>query len=550
VYEELGVVFAGRAGAEARAEACPWCGKDRCYFNAATGLYDCKHCGEKGNVTTFLTRHHGAALAATTLARYAALAKARGVPTQTLRRHELAYDEGGRRWLVPFKNAQGNVVNLMRYYPDSKKKPNKFMLPVLDTALYGYDRLAAAEKDKPVLLCEGPFDAIAADHNIGSANRPKYVVVATPGCFKAEWAPYFEGRRVRVLNDNDDGGRQQAARVQKLLGEAGVAAEVMVLRWPAGTPDGYDLNDFVREHPEVGLLGFIRDNSFKVVPVPRLAWEHGWERKGPAGPEKIDWVWPDRLRCGTYASFSGKRGTLKSTIVRELIARYTTGRPLPGCEAIGLPPGHVIYVTAEDDKETAWAGLDLAGADRNLVTVLPATLLDGDPMNILEHLDELRQAVRQFGARLVVVDGQNSVVGAPNISTDMLARHNVTNKLHQFAQHERLCLLGVRNEHAEGRAYGPASMSDLGRCILRAEEEEKGNDGERYFRLVFERISDAAPETHPPLPYGVENLGGPARRILWGKCRPPARPKSKQRPTPTALGTFLAKNARKGAAGP
>jgi hypothetical protein len=140
-------------------------------------------------------------------------------------------------------------------------------------------------------------------------------------------------------------------------------------------------------------------------------------------------------------------------------------------------------------------------------------------LNILENLDELRQKIREHGVRLVVIDGQNSVVGAPNISTDMLARHNVTNKLHQFAQAEDICLVGIRNEDREGRAYGPASMSDLGRAILRATELEP-LAGERYFQLTFERISDAAPKTHPPIPYSVQDLGGPSRRILWGKVRP------------------------------
>src|SRR5262249_24198304 len=150
-------------------------------------------------------------------------------------------------------------------------------------------------------------------------------------------------------------------------------------------------------------------------------------------------------------------------------------------------------------------------------------LKDGDPMNLLEHLEELGQKIREHGTRLVIIDGQNSVVGAPNISTDMLARHNVTNKLHQFAQRENVALVGIRNEDAEGRALGPQSMSDLGRCILRSVElSNLSGDGRRYFQLVFERVSDAAPGKHPPIPYSVEDLGGPSRRIVWGKRMPPS----------------------------
>lgn len=516
VFAAFGVGFAQRTGAEVVAEECPWCAGDRCYVNADTGLYDCKKCRQKGNVTTYLTWVHGEYLKATTDDHYRELKERRGISLQTLKRHGLAYDAEAKRWLIPFKNPKGNVVNVQFYEADGMKRN----LPGLPLCVYGFEKLAAADKSKIVFVCEGPFDAIALDYNVGSNNRPKYVIVATPGAFKEDWAEAFRGRKVRVLYDNDKAGREQGERVQKLIGETGIAEEVRVLKWPDGFPDGCDVNDLVRD-PALGVplvVGWALENSFKVVPQPKLDIEHGWERV-EAAPEVIEWPWPNRLRCGTYVSFAGKRGTLKSTIARELIARYTTGRAMPACDEPGMPPGHALYITAEDSKETAWAGLKLAGADFNKLAVMPATLRDGDALNILDHLDEIRQMIRRFGIRFIVIDGQNSVVGAPNISTDMLARHNVSNKLHQFAQKENVCLIGIRNEDSEGRALGPQSMGDLARCILRAEELPP--DGEdRYFRLVFERISDAAPRTHPPLPYAVEDLGGSDRRIDWGKKKP------------------------------
>jgi hypothetical protein len=523
VFQVFGVEFGQVNGSgEAVADACPWCDKDRFHLNIETGLYHCKHCEAKGNVTTYLTWLHAEFLKVTTAEDYKPLKDKRGgIAIQTLRLHGLAYDRGAKRWLLPFKNGQGHVNNVQVYYPDRPKGgklPNKENLPGLPTAIYGFDKLTTADKSKPVLLCEGVFDAIALDYSIGAKNRPKYVIVATPGAFKEEWAEHFRDRKVRALYDNDKGGEQHREGVRKLLGESGVAADLRVLRWPEGTPDGYDVNDLVRDRPDKSVLGWLIDHCYEVVREPKLDWEHGWERQS-TNQEIIEWVWQNRLRCGSYASYSGKRGTLKSTLMREIVARYTQGKPLPGCKEIGLPPGHVIYITAEDGKETVWTSLERAGADTSLIMVLPAILKDGDPMNILLHLDELRQKIRQYHVRFVVIDGQNSVVGAPNISTDMLARHNITNKLHQFAQQENICLVGIRNEDSEGRALGPQSMGDLARCILRS--EEAGEDGDqRYFKLVFERISDAAPKTHPPIPYSVEDLGGSSRRILWGKVKP------------------------------
>src|SRR5262249_11888376 len=121
--------------------------------------------------------------------------------------------------------------------------------------------------------------------------------------------------------------------------------------------------------------------------------------------------------------------------------------------------------------------------------------------------------------RLVVIDGQNSVVGSPNISTDILARRNITNKLHQFAQKEGLCLIGVRNEDPDGRALGPQSMGDVGRGVMRSLKVGEYR-GQEYFKLDSVRPRDAARKRYPPMPYSVEDLGGNARRILWGKVPP------------------------------
>src|SRR5262249_15116475 len=149
-------------------------------------------------------------------------------------------------------------------------------------------------KAKTVLLCEGPFDALALDYSIGPQNRPKYVIVAVPGTFKEEWAQYFRGRKARLFFDNDDAGRKLTEKVAKLLLDGG-AAEVKALRWPEagplpdGTPDGVkDLNDLVgsfgyTQAPDGikprSVLGWLIKNCYEAVHDSQLDWRFGWERK-------------------------------------------------------------------------------------------------------------------------------------------------------------------------------------------------------------------------------------------------------------------------------
>jgi hypothetical protein len=378
-----------------------------------------------------------------------------------------------------------------------------------------------------VLLCEGPLDAIALDYNIGSNNRPKYDILATTGAgFIRDWVQFFQGRKVRVCFDNDPSGREQAKKVEELLG--GIASELLVLKWPAGLPDGYDISDFVRDHPKSCFVGFVRENRYKVTAEKRLLVHHG---KRPSADERpVDWVWTNHLRCGTYASFSGRQGTFKTTIALEIAARYSTGRPMPTMkdgrldwEKPTMPPGHVLYIHAEDDRDAVENGFERAGGDFTKWHSMTAQTADGDSLNILANLTEIEEIVREYDIRFVIIDGQNSVVGAPNISTDMLARCNVTNKLHQFAQRLNMCLLGIRNEDVEGRALGPQSMGDIGRCVLRAvETDPKSNPP--YCQLAFVKVSDVARSKYPPIPYSIKDLGGSSRQILWGKSKPKDTP--------------------------
>ncbi len=519
VFEAFGVVFAKISGDQAQADECPFCGKDRFSVNVKSGQYDCKKCQESGNVTIFLTKMHKQFFEATTTDDYLALkAKRGGIATQTLRDvHQLAYDRAGGRWLIPFKNANGNVVNIQFYHPN-RDKPNKFNLPLLPTAIYGFDNLTD-DKKKIVFLCEGPFDAIALDWNIGATKRSKYVILATPGTFKEAWVDHFKGRKVRALYDNDDGGRQHRERVQKLLGESKVAEKLEVLLWPdklpddKPTPDGYDINDLASQYPKTSIVGFTEKHCVKVIPTPKLIFQHG--RRNTEDEIPKDWPWPNHLCCNTYVSFSGRQGTFKSTIMQEIAARYTTGQPMPMCKIAGMPAGHVLYIYAEDDRADVENGFEWAGGDITKLISMPATVRDGDPLNILDHLREFEQTIREKGIRLVIIDGQNSVVGAPNISTDMLARCNVTNKLHQFAQRLNICLIGIRNEDADGRALGPQSMGDIGRCVLRAVENEPISNPP-YCKLMFVKVSGRARVLYPPIPYSVQNLGGSHRKILWG----------------------------------
>ena len=298
-YRTFGLNISKVGDTQAIAE-CPWCSKEKLYINIESGQYHCKTCDEKGNCYTYLRSHYDEAVEGTTDKHFQALKAKRGISVQTLKRHGLAYDIQTAHWLIPFKNEKGSVVNLQRYNLKSGKKYN---LPGLSLSLYGAHQLPSSDPSKIVYLCEGPFDAVALDYQLKN-KRGNYDIVACPGPFQKAWAELFRDRKVIALFDNDAGGDSHRQTVIKLLGNSRIAADLRVLGWPKDfSTKGYDINDLVKDYPEIKVAEFIRDNCVQVPRGSKLVWTHG--NDVCESQASIDWIWPDRIRCGTYVSFSG-----------------------------------------------------------------------------------------------------------------------------------------------------------------------------------------------------------------------------------------------------
>ena len=117
--------------------------------------------------------------------------------------------------------------------------------------LYGLDRLALAPA-APVLVVEGEKTADAA-----AALFPEFVAVTWSGggkaATRADWAP-LAGRRVVILPDADQAGRDAAAAAQKAVAAAG-ADGAGVVTLPLDLPAGWDCAD---RFPDGFTLGELR----------------------------------------------------------------------------------------------------------------------------------------------------------------------------------------------------------------------------------------------------------------------------------------------------
>jgi hypothetical protein len=520
LFEGFGCSFTG-TGKEAKADECPFCGGTKFSLNTETGQYQClsaNKCGAKGNAYKFINWIHKTALEATTDADWQRLKAVRGLPLQTLKRHELAWYAAGRYWLIPFKSQSGDVQNLTRYWPETG---NKWALPGLPLRLYGLDQLRP-DANRTLFVCEGPWDAISLDHHLREKKtRDRYDILAVPSAtvFKPDWLAYLKGRAIRLVFDNDKAGRDGQERINRLCREQKFNCKLSILKWPEGLPEGYDIRDAVRDGEHIA--DFTGKHCIKVEAQRRVILTRGDEI-----PErKVEWFWQRHITFGTFASLSGLMGSQKSTIARDLAARATAGLPMPHCTD-GLPPFDVAIFTSEDAAATVRDIVQVHGGDISRLHV--HDIASGpEPIDVLDCLEEIETLITSLGIRLVILDALNSFVGG-DISTDSKARRTLSGRLQALARRTGACIIGVRNwgrmdaGSSSQRTLGATSLSDVARCVMNTLElppfDPKDPTEPRRFQLEFEKVSDA-PKPQP-IPYTVNDLStgtsdSHLRRIVW-----------------------------------
>jgi CheY-like chemotaxis protein len=167
----------------------------------------------------------------------AKLGRDRGWRYTTMLELELGLDR--RRITIPVRDHDRQLIGLLRYQPWPKTgEPKMLATAASRRALLPHP---AAEPSSHVLLVEGEPDMIAAR----SRGLP---AIAVPGVdsWRREWVPLFSGRTVTIVADADRAGRMLAAQIKRDLAER---ADVLVADLAPHRRDGYDLTNWLREHP-------------------------------------------------------------------------------------------------------------------------------------------------------------------------------------------------------------------------------------------------------------------------------------------------------------
>src|SRR4051794_29455829 len=79
--------------------------------------------------------------------------------------------------------------------------------------------------------------------------------------------------------------------------------------------------------------------------------------------EPVVWLLHARVPMGSLTVLEGDPGCHKSGLIYHIIARVTSGRPLPGCERGDDPAGVVLFQAEDGLRSRVRPSLRAAGAD-------------------------------------------------------------------------------------------------------------------------------------------------------------------------------------------
>lgn len=222
---------------------CPFCDKrNHFYVNSITGQWSCKHCGEEGNVYTFLKKYSNMIYEETTREDYRKLAKNRGLPVKALRDWRIGWD--GFQWFLPVWSEKKTCRDIRCWNPKTKRMKSPKGCKV---QLYGWYRASKLPRGSTIFICEGEWDAIALSWLLARAGVTNMAAVGIPGAntFKDNWVEDLAGYKIVLCYDNDPAGEQGSLKAYNMLKES--AQIVHILKWPGQAPKGYDVRDFIKD---------------------------------------------------------------------------------------------------------------------------------------------------------------------------------------------------------------------------------------------------------------------------------------------------------------
>lgn len=293
---------------------------------------------------------------------------------------------------------------------------------------------------------------------------------------------YFKGRRVVLLADNDDKGREHVELVTKKL--QGIASRITIIHFPE-LPEKGDVSDWF-------TTGGTKEKLEQIVQSTaptREAKKRKFKYASDVQIEPVDWLWKKRLARGMLTLMVGDPGLGKSMGLMKIAATVTTGGGLP--DNTPIEPGGVIIMAPEDsDEHTIVPRLMAAGADLTKIILLTkVTDCDKDgneyerPISFPEDASILEEAIIDCKASLAIIDPVLAMISEKYDSHKDQAVRLALGRVTDVAAKQHCAVMGVvhLNKAQSGNALyrssasiGFIGMARVGLFVVLDPDNERG----------------------------------------------------------------------------
>lgn len=206
---------------------------------------------------------------------------------------------------------------------------------------------------------------------------------------------------------------------------------------------------------------------------------------------RVEWLWYPYIPYGKLTIIQGDPGEGKSTLIINIAALLSEGKPMPDGSIVESPQT-IIYQCAEDSVEdTIKPRLMMAGADCDRIAFI---VEDDESLTLTD--ERIEAAIKDTGAKLLILDPIQAFIPPDSDMLSATKMRSTMRKLAGIAEKYQcaIVLIGHMNKAAAGknmyRGLGSIDIAAIARSILMvARDEEKPQ-----IRYVFPVKSSLAPE--------------------------------------------------------
>jgi len=356
----------------------------------------------------------------------------------------------------PYKTASGDVSFVVQRMSDKSFRqyqpmPNgqkQWSTKGADTTLV-YHR---PEVDAAIASGEDTIYVTEGEKDVETLRRLD--LVATCNSMGAgKWTPdhakqLLGATDVRVIADDDEAGWKHVQKVMQTLQELPVPVQCFRSR------SGKDITDHLNAGHTLEDLIPVTDpaTELKRISLPRSPAKSFSAVK----MKPVDWLWKGYIPAGKVTMLDGDPGQGKTAISLDLCSRITNGEQWPdntGCDA-----AHVIYVSTEDDVDDTLAPR-MAAAGVNFHNASYIDEVNGVPVNLQDHLDDIEAAITHTGSVFLVLDHILALIKDKD-SNSATEASSVMRNIRDVARRTGCAIMVLRHLNKSG--VGPAWTRGIG----------------------------------------------------------------------------------------